>query len=222
MAKNELVLKYRMAERVLHWGHAFSFGVLLITGLFLFFPPLSFLAQDSWSRVIHRICSILFVMLPVVILFTSWTASWRAIFEAANWSLYDLGWVLAFPRYYFLCDEGAMPPQDRFNTGQKAWYIMVLIFSPVFVFTGALMWFGKDILPGWVFQWSIYIHDLCFMVTICMFLVHVYLSVLHPLMLREGGSFRQMVDGKMTLPYAKSHHGKWFDRIYGGAKAEPK
>jgi len=222
VAGNELVLKYRLAERILHWVHATAFVVLLLTGIFLFFPPAGFLAQDSWSRVAHRVASILFVATPIIILFISWRASWKAIFEAANWSLYDLGWVLAFPRYYFLCDEAAMPPQDRFNTGQKMWYLMVLMFSPIFVITGALMWFGKDILPTWVFQWSIYIHDIVFIFTICMFLVHVYLSVLHPLMLKEGGSFRQMVDGKMTVPYAKGHHGKWFDRIYGSQKSPTK
>jgi len=214
------VLKYRLAERILHWVVVCSFTILLLTGLVLYLHPLGFMAQDSWTRVIHRIAAVVFVGAPLVTLLATWSASWKSISEAADWSLYDIGWVLAFPRYYFLNDEGAMPPQDRFNTGQKMWYVIVLVFSPLFLITGALMWFFKDLLPSAVFQWSLYIHDISFIICGVMLIVHVYLSALHPLMRRQGGSFRAMVDGTVTTEYAKSHHGKWWDQLPPDKKGE--
>ena len=120
---------------------------------------------------------------------------------------------MAMPRYYFLSDEKAMLPQDEMNTGQKLWYLLIVIFSPIFVITGILMWFFGNILPSAVFQWSVFVHDVAFIIIFLMFLVHVYLGVIHPLMRQHGGSFRSMVDGTVTTEYAKSHHGKWYERI---------
>lgn len=49
------VERYRKPTRILHWVHASAFIVLFLTGLALFLPaPISLLAQDSWTRLIHR------------------------------------------------------------------------------------------------------------------------------------------------------------------------
>jgi formate dehydrogenase subunit gamma len=183
----------------------------MVTGIFLYFPPLSDLARDSWSRLVHRIGALIFVLIPLVYLLTNWKASWRSVKEALTWTWEDVEWVVAAPRYYFLGDESAMPPQRHMNSGQKLWYLIVLVAGTVFVITGAMMWFFKDILPSAFFQWSVFAHDVFFIVVISMFFVHIYLSVLHPLMRQHGGAFSSMVDGTITAEYARTHHGKWYE-----------
>ena len=133
--------------------------------------------------------------------------------EAFKWGVDDLNWLQAAPRYYFLGDESAMPPQSEMNTGQKLWFFMLLIFSPIFIITGVFMWFLKGIVPQEVFQLCVFIHDVAFIATFLMFLVHVYLGVIHPLMRQHGGAFGSMVDGTVSAEYAKSHHDKWYRKV---------
>ena len=209
----ETVQKYTKVARIFHWVHTAAFIILVLTGIFLFIPAAGFIAQDSWTRIIHRVAAVLFVVAPLMQVFANPKTAGASIKQAFTWGKDDLEWVKALPRYYFLGDESAMPPQDEMNTGQKMWLTVLLIMAPIFVITGILMWFFAFTLPSGVFQWCVFVHDVAFIVTFAFLLVHVYLGVIHPLMRTHGGSFRSMVDGKVTVEYAKSHHGKWYDRI---------
>ncbi|MEJ2738891.1 MAG: cytochrome b/b6 domain-containing protein [Dehalococcoidia bacterium] len=209
----ETVQKYTKVARIFHWVHTGAFIILVLTGIFLFIPAAGFIAQDSWTRVIHRVAAVLFIVAPLMEIFANPKTAGAAIKEAFTWGKDDIEWVKALPRYYFLDDESAMPPQNEMNTGQKMWLTVLLIMAPIFVITGVLMWFFKDVLSPGVFQWCVFVHDVAFIVTFVFLLVHVYLGVIHPLMRTHGGSFRSMVDGKVTVEYAKSHHGKWYNRI---------
>lgn len=209
----DYVQKYTQPARIFHWIHTGAFLLLIITGIFLFIDPAAFLAQDSWSRLAHRIGAVIFVLAPLLQIFANPKTSFETIKTAFSWGKADIEWAMAMPRYYFLSDEKAMPPQPEMNTGQKMWLTLVLIFGPIFVITGILMWFFKAFLPQAVFQWSVFVHDIAFILIFLMFLVHIYLGVIHPLMRKHGGAFRSMVDGKITTEYAQSHHGKWYEKV---------
>lgn len=220
MKSAKRVEKYRRPTRILHWVHTGAFLALVITGIFLYFPPAGFLAQDSISRVIHRVAVIVFVAAPLIYALMNWKASKESVNEALTWGWDDWAWVAAAPRYYFLGDENAMPAQDHLNAGQKLWYFMLLVSTPIFIITGVLMWFFKDMLPAGVFQWSVFVHDLAFIAVFVMLLVHIYLGIIHPLMRQHGGALSSMVDGTITTEYAASHHGKWYQRITKGEGSE--
>jgi len=207
------VEKYRKAIRVLHWIHSGAFVLLFLTGLVLFIPALGFLAEDSWTRLIHRIGAAIFVIAPIIYIILDPKAVGRGLKQAFTWGSEDLGWLKAAPRYYFLGDENSMPPQGSMNTGQKMWWFMVLVFGIIFVLTGAIMWFAKTTAPSAVLQWMVFIHDVSFIVTGSMFFLHIYLAVFHPLMKEAWGA---MTRGKISVEYAKAHHGKWYDGISKG------
>ena len=211
------IQRYRKPTRILHWVHAGAFVLLFLTGLILFIPQLGFLAQDSWTRVIHRIAAVIFVIIPLWYLLSNWKASWKSIKEAFTWGAEDIGWLQAAPRYYFLNDKKGMPPQGHMNTGQKMWWLIVIVFGTIFVITGAIMWFAKTIAPAAVLQWMVFVHDIAFIVTGCMLFVHIYLGVLHPLMTEAWGS---MARGKVSAEYAKSHHGKWYEEVTKGKEVK--
>ncbi|MFC2025195.1 formate dehydrogenase subunit gamma [Chloroflexota bacterium] len=207
--------RYRKPTRILHWVHLVAFVVLFLTGLVFFIPQLGILAQDSWTRVIHRIAAIVFIVAPLIYIPRNWQATLKGIKEAFTWGREDLAWLQAAPRYYFLCDEKVMPPQPHMNTGQKMWWFMVIVFGLLFILTGAVMWFAKTVAPAAVLQWMVFIHDIAFITTGCMLLVHIYLSAIHPLMrpIRTGAWSSMMTRGKVSMDYAKSHHGKWYEEI---------
>ena len=212
------VERYRKPTRILHWVHLSAFVVLFLTGLILFIPPLGALAQDSWTRVLHRIAAVVFVVAPLIYMFTNWKATWHGVKDAFTWGAEDIGWLQAAPRYYFLCDERAMPPQEHMNTGQKMWWFMVIVFGVVFVITGAIMWFVKTAASPALLQWMVFIHDVAFIATGAMLFVHIYLSVAHPLMrpLKTGPWNSMMTGGTVSVDYAKSHHGKWYEKVAKG------
>ena len=107
----QYVERYRKPTRILHWVHAGAFVVLFLTGLILFIPQLGILAQDSWSRVIHRIAAVVFIVAPLIYIPMNLKATMKGIKEAFTWGTEDIGWLQAAPRYYMLSDEEAMPPQ---------------------------------------------------------------------------------------------------------------
>ena len=209
----ERVQKYTKPAIVFHWVHTAAFFLLLITGIILFVPAFGVAAQDSWTRVLHRIGAVIFVLAPLIQIFANPKTAVESIKEAFTWGKDDLGWAMALPRYYFLCDESTMPPQEHANTGQKMWFTMLLLFGPVFLITGILMWFFKYSLPSAVFQWSLLAHDVAFIVILLMFFIHIYMGVIHPIARQHGGAFSSMVDGTVSKEYAKSHHGKWYSKV---------
>jgi len=209
----ERVQKYTKPARVFHWAHTAAFLLLLITGIILFVPAFGAAAQDSWTRVIHRVGAVIFVLAPLIQLIANPKTAGESIKEAFSWGKDDLGWAKAMPKYYFLSNESTMPEQGHMNTGQKMWYTILLIFSPIFLITGILMWFFKYSLPSGVFQWSLFAHDVSFIVIFLMFLLHIYLGIIHPMMRQHGGCFSSMVDGTVSVDYAKSHHGKWYNKV---------
>jgi len=206
------VEKYRKSTRVLHWIHTGAFVLLFLTGLVLFVPQLGILAQDSWTRIIHRIAAVLFVVIPLIYLIIKPRASWQGIKDAFSWGSTDIGWLKAAPRYYFLGDEKGMPPQGHMNTGQKMWWFIVLVFGVLFVISGLIMWFAKTTAAPALLQWMVLLHDVSFIVTGAMLFVHIYLGVIHPLMTE---SWKAITGGKISAEYAKSHHGKWYKEVAG-------
>ncbi len=210
---NQEVERFSLRARWFHWVHAVAFLVLAITGIFLFVPWFSGAAIGGVSRLVHRIGAVVFIVAPVVFLLSHPRKSWAFVMEAFQWGKDDLEWVKAAPEYYFGGDAGTMPPQGHINTGQKLYWLTSLVGGAVFVVTGIIMWFFKDIVAPGVFQWCVFAHDVALIAVGTFFLVHLQLSVLHPRMPESLGS---MIKGKISRKYATSHYGKWYDQISKG------
>ena len=217
----KVVQRYAKTVRVLHWVHAAAFCLLFLTGLVLFVPQLAFLAEDGITRVLHRIGSVVFIIAPVLYLLLDFKGTIRGVSEAFSWGSSDVGWLKAAPRYYFNCDESAMPDQPHMNSGQKMWWLFSLVFGVVFIITGLIMWLLKDIASPAVMQWMVILHDISFIATGVMLFVHIYLSAIHPLMRHaNGGAWQSMAKGTVSAEYAASHHAKWYKELTKGQAKE--
>jgi formate dehydrogenase subunit gamma len=210
--KQKELLMFNTTQRFVHWLHTAAFALLMITGAILYIPWLSHsvgLGAGGYTvRLFHRIGGIAFMLVPIIYIVSDpkeWLASMKRIF---TWSKDDLGWLKAAPAYYFLGDEEAMPSQDKFNTGQKLFYLTVVICMAGFIMTGLIMWFGKGAVPAGLFRWSVFVHDLCTIAYGAFFLVHFVLSVMHPLM---KGAINGMLFGWMPEEYVKHHHAKYYE-----------
>ena len=209
--------KYSAMERVFHWGHTVTFLALAMTGMVLFFPFLGPLAQGAsgeFTRLLHRAAAIPYGALPLIYIILEPRRAWMSLKSVFKVGRFDIEWVKGMIPYYMFGRHEAMAPQDRFNTGEKLNAVVIILGSVVFAITGLLMWFGKGFMPIGVFQAVVILHDLAMIVTVCMFIVHFYLAVVHPLMWAGLVSMRY---GVTSAAYAQEHHALWY---YGKERAE--
>lgn len=210
MSEERTVERFKKKTIWFHWVHTAAFVLLLVTGAILFLPGLGGAAAGGYTRMIHRIAVVIFVLAPVIYFISNPKMSLHFIKESFTWGKDDLTWVTKAPDYYFGGPEDKMPPQGHVNSGQKSWQLLVLFTGIVFLVTGIIMWFLRDSVSQGVFQWSLIIHGIAFVIVLPMFLVHVYLSIIHP---RMTESLRSMWVGKISEDYAKHHYGKWYEEI---------
>ncbi len=209
--------KYTTLERALHWVHTATFIPLALTGFVLFAPFLEPVAQSGAGihiRLIHRIAAVFFGGVPIVYTILQPHRMLMNLREFLSFSKYDLLWLKnAFP-YYVLGRHGEMPPQPRFNTGERLTAVIMVLGTLVFGVTGLSMWFLKGIMSVGLFQVMVFFHDLMFIVTFAMFMVHFYLAVVHPMMWQSLVSMRY---GVVSESYAREHHAMWY---YGENRAK--
>ena len=199
------VERFRLSSRLLHWVVTASFLILALTGLFLYIPQLGVVAQDGYTRAIHRIVAVIFIGAPLIYFLAAPKNTLSFLKEVFTWGKDDIEWFKAAPDYYFGGEASLMPPQGAMNTGQKLWALVSVVGGIGFLVTGILMWAFKGESSG-LFLASIFVHDVCFIVVGSFMLVHFYLGVIHP---RMTESMRSMITGSVSVEYAESHHGKW-------------
>ena len=202
------VERFRLRSRWFHWIIVASFLTLGITGLFLYVPQLGPVAQDGYTRLIHRIAAVLFIAAPIIYFLIAPMGTLRFLKEVFTWGLDDIKWLKAAPDYYFGGDQSKMPPQPHMNTGQKLYALVVVLGGIGFVVTGLILWLAKGSVSSEGFLAVVLLHDVLFIGVGSFMLVHFYLGVIHP---RMTESMRSMVTGKVSVDYAKSHHGKWYN-----------
>jgi len=207
--EDRTIERYVKRTLLLHWVHSASFIILTVTGAIMFLPGIGPLGGRSIG-IVHRIGVVIFVAVPVLHSFREPKTAIGFVKEALAWGKNDLKWLLAAPGYYFGGPEEKMPAQDRVNAGQRLWELVTIVTGAVFLATGTILWFFRWGVPIHVYQWTLFIHGIAFVIVLVMFLLHLYMGVLHP---RFRESLRSMLDGRVSPSYAKRHYRRWYDKI---------
>jgi formate dehydrogenase subunit gamma len=209
--------KYTGIERTLHWVHTLCFLPLALTGYVMFAPWLQPVAQGEAGqaiRLLHRITAVCFGLVPIIYIFFQPRRAWMNLKEFLTWGKDDWLWLKAAIPYYGAGKHEDMPPQPRFNSGERLNAVVMVLGTFLFGVTGLSMWFLKGTMPSGLYTVMVFVHDLTFIVTFVMFIVHFYLAVVHPLMWQSLISMRF---GYVSESYAREHHGKWY---YGEERAK--
>jgi len=208
------VKRYTTADRILHWAVALGFVLALVSGYLIFFQGTSTLLDNAAGmvlRVAHRVGAILFVVAPI--LYFIFNKKRFGFLQAFKYDKSDLGWLKAAPKHYFL--GGDLPPQGKYNTGQKVYYLFAVVVGFLLAFTGFAMWF--NLFDGRLGMLMIVLHDLGALALGLFFVIHVYLAAIHP---RENISLNAMVTGYMDREYAEHGHELWFKEMVELEKLE--
>jgi formate dehydrogenase subunit gamma len=201
------ILRYSLAERVMHWMAALAYMYVLATGLAFYSPHLYWIATilggPATSRFWHPVVALLFVG-TLVWMLRVWRADMRI--TAA-----DRAWEKSMDHYIRNEDED-LPPIGRFNVGQKYFFWAMLWAGMVLAVSGVVLWF-----PEWIpWSWrglrfaSILLHVSAALVTVGAFIIHVYMGTA---MVRGG--FTSIVRGEVSPAWARMHHRLWYERVSG-------
>ncbi|MFL6386814.1 MAG: formate dehydrogenase subunit gamma [Terriglobales bacterium] len=201
------VQRYNFAERAYHWINAIAYTYLMLTGLALFTPLAYWLAYIFGGPAVIRYWHPWIGLIYLATIFwmhRMWKRDMRKIPEDERWSKN----ILAYAENR---DE-LMPPQGRFNAGQKQFWWVMLYCTFILLITGIIMWIPEK-MPRelhWVLPITVFIHSATALITIAAFIIHVYMSVWV-----TPGSMKAMVEGHVSTNWARTHHRLWFEKITG-------
>jgi len=195
--------RFDATERLFHWAFAIPFLLTFLTGLGLYFPELAKLAGNrELVRDVHRFAGLFTVLLPAVVLLLGDRRNLRRdVHDIDLWSRDDRRWFRAW-LWRKIGGRDRLPPQGRFNSGQK--------FNAVLT-AGCLFWLsltGLIIFPGihppfWLLSNSRNLHDLAWIVLTPAVLGHVFLAAIYK-PTRPGLS--GIITGRVPLAWLREHH----------------
>lgn len=145
--------KSRRNRRVFHWMVAAAFFVLLLTGLILYTPAFSSLAEGGWTRITHRVAAVTLAVMIASYVVANRRGALAWLKDAAIWTV------------------GASINPDTWKRRHK---LLITLGVALFAITGAIQWFLKDTVASEVFTVSVIIHDIAFFGAVIVLLLHVY------------------------------------------------
>ena len=208
----DLIPRYTLRERANHWIGALAYAYLLVTGLAFWSPDLYWLAAivggGPVARFWHPWLGLVFT-LSVFWMFVEWR---RDMQLDSN----DRAWAKAMP-YYIRNEDDKLPPVGRFNYGQKLFFWGMFYSVILLVLSGVALWY-TEALP-WNLRFvryaAVLIHASVAMITIGLFMIHVYMSVF-----LEEGSLPAMIHGTVTRAWAWTFHRSWYEGLSGRSRSK--
>jgi formate dehydrogenase subunit gamma len=199
-----MIERYAFHERICHWLTGFAYTYCLLTGLAFYSPYLFWLAVmlggGPTSRFLHPWIGLVFVAAQI------WMHQiWG---DDVHITEMDKEW-LDKSKYYVENQDDKVPPQWRFNAGQKIYYWAMFVGAFLLLFSGLFMWVPEYV-PRAIRPWMIFIHEGAALITIGAFIIHVYMSVF-----TVPGSVAAMVHGSVSKEWARTHHRLWFHQKTG-------
>ena len=207
---DEMIPRYSFAERANHWIGALTYTYLLMTGLAFWSPNLYWLAAVVGGGPVARSWHPWVGLIFAASVF--WTfKEWRRDMQMDE---SDRAWAKAIP-YYIENEDDRLPPVGRFNYGQKLFFWGIFYGVILLLLSGIALWY-TEALP-WSLRFvryaAILVHASVALITIGLFLIHVYMSAI-----LEEGSLTSMIHGKVTSAWAWRFHRSWYDQVSRGSR----
>ena len=199
-----MIERYQFHERMCHWSTALTYVYCLSTGLAFYTPHLFWLAVvlggGPTSRFWHPLIGLGFVACAL------WMHTiWR---RDMSFTDADRRWMKDV-KYYVENRDELVPPQGRFNAGQKEFYWVMYYGALLLLISGAFVWF-PEYTPIWLRAPMIVLHECAALATIGAFIIHVYMSLF-----TVPGGLHAMLTGYVSRGWARAHHLLWYRSVTG-------
>lgn len=213
-----MVRRFDAGTRLVHWGLAIPFLLLLLTGLTNYWPELKTVHLGgarlfAWAHVVLG-----FGMVGIAAVFLVTALPRRAVREDARQlaevGLDDYLW-LQHQGLRLVSESSDPPPVRKFNAGQKLNALASAVVTAGLLGTGVILGvnfisktvFAVDVVEP-MFRW----HTRLALLFAPVLAGHVYLAVVHP-STRE--SLRGMTRGVVRREWARRHHDAWVAELEG-------
>ncbi|HEY8543870.1 MAG TPA: cytochrome b/b6 domain-containing protein [Acidimicrobiales bacterium] len=196
-ATGRFVLRFTPAERWLHWTTAALVLTAAVTGLILYYGPLTALVDRRPLVKGLHVWTGLAMPVPLALAYAGrWRAAVRAdVRRLGRWTRADRRWLRSLGRQ-------AGDQVGKFNAGQKANAAFVAGMIPVMLATGSIMrWFEPFPL-----HWrtgATFVHDWTAIATWLVVGGHIVVAISKP------PALWSMVKGWMPRSWAADHHPLW-------------
>jgi len=209
--------RHKPSAMVLHWFNASCWLVQVITGLALIKSEHFLLAPLWFNHAVENLVGGRAALLGIHI---SAGLAWicvvgggilltkrggAGLLAELKFHRDDLVWLMKKPLAMIGMYHGELPPQDKYNAGQKIYEVVVVFGSVALAFTGLIMTF--HIGPQQWVQWAIPLHLAAMTIIICGLFFHLLMSAL---MKEERPALKSMVTGKITKEYVFEHNARWW------------
>lgn len=208
------ILKHEKPARIFHWVNLVVFLLLLLSGLSIFSPKLQFLAYLFGglknAATVHHYLGYVYIIVPLIYIalyFDMFKRFWRTI---TTYDADDAQWLKVGGGYMAPLLKGDVPPQGKYNAGQKMLGLMVIFFSCVLACTGLMMIFYTSVPPALV-RWAYLTHSFAGIFLGCGVIVHAYLAAVNPSSSKELKTM--LGSGYIEEDFAKHHNYKWYKQV---------
>ena len=193
------VIRFTLAERLVHWLVALSFLYAAVTGLSLWSPRLYWLASVFGGGVTvrgwHPLGGLLFVLVFSA-MFVSWKRQMRLDSDDRRW--------LRMAHRYAAHDYAALPEAGRFNGGQKSLFWLQSVNGVLLLLSGIVLWWPESMARP-LREAAVLVHPISGILAIAGLIVQIYMGTA-----ATPGAFRGMTQGWVKPGWAASHHAKWY------------
>ncbi len=200
----EMVRKASTEEIINHWIMAVSCILLIITGygfLFQIKGMFALFGSNETMKLVHNWAGVVFSISLFATLFNYLGES--LTYDADDWAWIKMGGG------YLSKKHVKAPPMGKLNTGQKFYYLVILLAGICIAASGFAIWLiqGNRSLT----LVSHFVHNVAFILFVVAVPAHAYLGTL-----ANPGTFRIMVYGTVPLEFAKKKYPKWMKEIGKG------
>jgi len=200
--------RFVLTERLAHWLYALFFIVAFISGLLMWVPGTRAWMAGARQTVAQYHGVVGFAMIVIPLLLFAILDRRRLVSNVREidlWDEDDRRWFWAAARGRTLRGR-EMPPQGRFNAGQKANSVLVAVMALGFAITGTML-LSRAGLPAWLVSRALWLHG--FLAIAGVFLLAGHLA--HVFLTKHGRDYLEaMIRGTLGEDTARDRHVKWW------------
>lgn len=210
---NEKVLKHGEQTRTMHWIHAIAFTLLAITGIAFYFKWIwlaNVFGGPANASLVHRWAGVAFAVGPTIYILLNFERFAKFIDTISSFTKDDIKWLSIMGGYIpFL--KGEVPPQDKYNAGQKILGWLIIITSLLIIITGFPMWLWRHDMSAALLALCYNVHLWDAIIMVLLVGGHFFLAAIHPKSRVEFSSM--MLDGIVDAEFSAQHNTKWFNTL---------
>jgi len=209
----QMVPRWSLPERMLHWITATLFVALALSGLSMLFGrrvllplfgPVGFSWYAGYAMKVHNYCGPLFLV--------------GVILEIISWVKYNIPKridLLWFKNLGGMLGEGPRPHAERINGGEKAWFWVIATIGLGVCAAGLVMDFPNFGQTRETMQIANIIHASLATFFIAASFGHIYIGTIG-----AEGTFDGMWRGRVSVEWAKQHQDLWYEEVVAGKPSQ--